>query len=66
MSPATTPLLNSEIRSEPYGRRGLGRTSVDSSTRDQTTAGYTSSLNPYPMPVVRELPPRRPSFEATW
>jgi hypothetical protein len=66
MSPGTPPLLNPEIRAKPSGRRGLARMSVVSFTGDQTTAGYTSRSSTYPMPVVRELPPRQPSFEATW
>ncbi len=66
MSPGFSPLLHSETRAQPSSPRGLVHTSVASSTGDQTTAGYTSRSSTYPMPVVREMPPRQPSFEATW
>ncbi len=66
MSPGISPLLHSENRAKPSSRRGLVLTSVASSTGDRTTDGYISRSSTYPMPVVRELPPRQPSFEATW
>ncbi len=66
MSPQITPLLTPEFRAVS-GRRGLGLMSVASSTGDQTTAGYTSSMqHTYSMPVVREMPPRQAAFGHAW
>ena len=70
MSPVhlTSLLVNSELRANRVGPRGMALVSAVPVSGDLvTTAESTPSLtHRYSMPVVRELPPRQIRSAATW
>ncbi len=62
-----TPLIvTSELGASRVGPRGVDVRTGSSFGGSRTTHEYSSQTHTYSLPVVREMPPHRVRFLATW